>query len=126
MERENVFIAEPQEHRQEPPQPERVQQGTPSTPNDEGFSGPLLGHEGSQEMRSRWESIQARFIDDPMTVVKEADELVATAIKRLSETFANERINLERQWSQGNTASTEDLRLALRKYRAFFNRLLVV
>jgi hypothetical protein len=126
MERENVIIVEPPEHRQEPQQSERVEQGAPSTPREQGFSGPLLGHETSEEMRSRWESIQARFIDDPTSVVKEADELVATAVKRLSETFAKERLNLERQWSEGNSASTEDLRLALRKYRAFFNRLLVV
>jgi uncharacterized protein (DUF2236 family) len=87
---------------------------------------PLLAPDTSQEMRARWESIQTRFIDDPASVVKEADELVSSAIKRLSETFARERSNLEQQWAQGKDASTEDLRLALRRYRAFFQRLLAV
>jgi hypothetical protein len=93
---------------------------------EDGFSGPLLAHDASEEMRTRWESIQTRFIDDPASVVKEADELVSSAIKRLSETFTNERAKLEHQWSQGKEASTEDLRLALRRYRAFFQRLLAV
>jgi len=126
MERENVITVEQPENREEPEQSERVQQGAPGTRSEEGFSGPLLGRDISEDLRSRWESIQTSFIDDPRTAVKEADELVSTAIKRLSETFTNERGNLERQWAQGTDVSTEDLRVALRKYRAFFHRLLAV
>ena len=77
-------------------------------------------------MRSRWEDIQAGFVDEPRSSVQKADELVAEAIKHLSEGFADAREMLERQWDQGNDVSTEDLRLSFRRYRAFFERLLAI
>jgi len=58
--------------------------------------------------------------------VQEADSLVATAMKRLAEQFALERSTLEGQWDRGGDVSTEDLRIALRRYRSFFGRLLSV
>ena len=87
---------------------------------------PLLPGDFSEEMRTRWETIQTAFVDDPRVSVQQADELVASAIKRLAETFAQERSKLEQQWSTGNDVSTEDLRQALRRYRAFFQRILSV
>jgi hypothetical protein len=45
---------------------------------------------------------------------------------RLAKSFAQERTQLESQWSGGGDASTEDLRVAIRKYRSFFDRLLSV
>ncbi|HEY1493312.1 MAG TPA: hypothetical protein VGF49_02160 [Candidatus Solibacter sp.] len=87
---------------------------------------PLLPGDFSEEMRTRWETIQTAFVDDPRVSVQHADELVASAIKRLAETFAQERSTLEQQWSTGNDVSTEDLRQALRRYRAFFQRILSV
>jgi hypothetical protein len=58
--------------------------------------------------------------------VEQADSLVAGTMKRLAEMFANERANLEGRWDRGDNVSTEDLRLALRRYRSFFGRLLSV
>ena len=58
--------------------------------------------------------------------MKQADELVALAMKRLAETFAGERGRLEQQWDRGDDVSTEDLRQTLRKFRSFFQRLLTV
>jgi hypothetical protein len=74
--------------------------------------------------RTRWEAVQTGFVDEPRRAVEEADSLVAQVIKRLSEVFADERSNLEHQWDQGDKISTEDLRIALQKYRSFFDRLL--
>ena len=93
---------------------------------NEDTSGPLLGDTESQGMRTRWDEIQTGFVDDPRQAVERADQLVAEAMKRLAETFANERSNLEGQWSRGDQADTEDLRVALRRYRAFFDRLLSI
>jgi hypothetical protein len=93
---------------------------------EEEASGHLIAPEQSAEMRSRWEGIQAGFVDEPRECVKQADRLVSDAIRSLSETFARERENLEHQWSQGGDVSTEDLRQALRRYRTFFQRLLAV
>ncbi len=92
---------------------------------DEG-PGPLLPQDRVQELRSRWDQVQTGFVDEPRAAVQQADELVATAMKHIAETFANERSNLEHQWDRGDEVNTEDLRQALRKYRAFFQRLLSI
>ena len=76
--------------------------------------------------RTRWDAIQTGFVDEPRKAVEEADALVAQVIKRLTEVFANERSTLEHQWDRGEQVSTEDLRLALQKYRSFFERLLAL
>jgi hypothetical protein len=77
-------------------------------------------------LRNRWDEIQASFVDEPRGAVERADSLVAEAIKMLAETFASERANLEGQWDRGEDVSTEDLRVALQRYRAFFGRLLAI
>jgi hypothetical protein len=76
------------------------------------------------DFRSRWDQIQAGFVDEPRAAVERADGLVADAISKLAEGFARTRAQLEEQWKRGDQASTEDLRLALRHYRSFFTRLL--
>jgi hypothetical protein len=88
--------------------------------------GPLLTGGDTQELRNRWDQIQTGFVDEPRMAVKQADELVALAMKRLAESFAGERGRLEQQWDRGDDVSTEELRQALRKYRSFFQRLLTV
>jgi hypothetical protein len=74
--------------------------------------------------RTQWDAIQTGFVDEPRRAVEAADELVAQVIKRLAEVFAGERTTLEHQWDRGEQVSTEDLRVALQKYRSFFERLL--
>lgn len=88
--------------------------------------GPLLPEDVVKDFRSRWDQIQTGFVDEPRNAVQQADELVAQAIKRLAENFATARSGLEEQWGRGDNVSTEDLRVALRKYRTFFQRLLAV
>jgi hypothetical protein len=78
------------------------------------------------ELRSRWDSIQVGFVDEPRNAVEEADALVSSTMKRLAEIFAAERQKLEQQWDRSENISTEDLRLALRRYRSFFARLLAI
>jgi hypothetical protein len=84
----------------------------------------LLPQQQIDELRSRWDAIQASFIDEPRRAVKDADALVTTATKSLSDVFSNQRTQLEQQWSRGDDVSTEDLRLTLQQYRSFFSRLL--
>ena len=74
--------------------------------------------------RTQWDAIQTGFVDEPRKAVQEADALVSLVTKRLAEVFTDERNALEHQWDRGDEISTEDLRLALRKYHAFFERLL--
>ncbi|MFL6444385.1 MAG: hypothetical protein ACJ713_11260 [Candidatus Sulfotelmatobacter sp.] len=79
-----------------------------------------------QDLRTRWKDIQTGFVDEPRKAVEQADGLVASAMKRLAEVFAQERSGLEQQWDRGDNVSTEDLRVALQRYRSFFDRLLSV
>ena len=85
---------------------------------------PLFSESEMGEFRSQWTKIQTHFVDEPRGTVKDADELVATVMQRLAEGFANERSGLEKQWDRGDNASTEDLRVALHRYRSLFDRLL--
>jgi hypothetical protein len=99
---------------------QRGQTGTRST----GDSAPLFPDNELGDLRSRWDKIQAGFVDQPRKAVEEADSLVAATMKRLAEVFAQERSKLEGQWDRGDNVSTEDLRVALQRYRSFFQRLL--
>jgi hypothetical protein len=77
-------------------------------------------------LRSRWNDVQAGFVDDPRKCVQSADGLVADVVQQLTNGFSKARSNLEEQWARGEDISTEDLRLALKRYREFFERMLAV
>ena len=87
-------------------------------------AAPVFPEKEADALRVEWDAIQASFVDEPRRAVEEADHLVAATMKRLAESFAEERARLEGQWDRGDDVSTEDLRVALRRYRSFFTRLL--
>ncbi len=117
-------------------QPESVEQSAVSTdtaphaqqPTHATGSGDrmLFADAELSQLRSRWTEVQAQFVDDPRDCVQKADGLVADVVDRLTSGFAQARSGLEEQWSRGEEASTEDLRIALQRYRDFFERLLAV
>jgi hypothetical protein len=92
--------------------------------HENGMGG--LSPQERDRMRSRWTEIQVGFVDHPRQSVQEADQLVASAMQRLSDSFARTRSSLEGQWSRGEDVQTEELRTALQHYRSFFERLLGV
>ena len=104
------------------------------TPDADGNGGGIAADPGShaslldggelRDMTMRWKDIQAEFVDEPATAVREADALVAELMQRLATMFASERAELENRWAGGNQVSTEELRQGLRLYRSFFERLL--
>lgn len=98
----------------------------PGISDDDGGPATLFASDEAEDLRRRWTDVQTAFVDEPRQAVERADELVATVIKRLATIFADERANLERQWDRGGDVSTEDLRVSLRRYRGFFDRLLSV
>jgi hypothetical protein len=100
--------------------------GAATAPAIDEQAAPLFSPEEAKDFRARWDAIQVSFVDDPRRVVEQADSLVALTMKRLAEIFAAERAKLEGQLDRGDNVSTEDLRLALRRYRSFFGRLLSV
>jgi len=112
----------------EPEGPKLVKGQEPETRDNKAaaFSNPmpLFSESEMGDFRSQWSKVQTGFVDEPRRTVEEADKLVAAVMQRLAEGFANERSGLEKQWDSGDNVSTEDLRLALQRYRSFFDRLL--
>lgn len=98
--------------------------GTSSSADTSGSDASLVPTDMSVTFQQRWEVIQTRFVDEPRGAVEDADGLVANLMQQLAEGFANERERLEGQWDRGEDISTEDLRVALQRYRSFFQRLL--
>ena len=94
-----------------------------SSPAD---ASPLFPAGEASSCRVRWIEAQTSFVDEPRHAVEQADGLVAEMMQRLATVFADERSTLEQQWSRGDDISTEDLRVALQRYRSFFDRLLSV
>ncbi|HEV7663077.1 MAG TPA: hypothetical protein VGQ62_06040 [Chloroflexota bacterium] len=102
---------------QQPVQPRR---------EDQAAQPSLFKGNDGEEFHRRWSDIQASFVDEPRGAVEQADTLVAEVMQRLAQVFAEERRTLEQQWDKGGDADTEELRLALRRYRSFFDRLLAM
>jgi hypothetical protein len=94
--------------------------------NAQADASPLFPAGEATSFRARWSEAQTSFVDEPRHAVEQADGLVAEMMQRLAKVFADERSTLEEQWSRGDDISTEDLRVALQRYRSFFDRLLSV
>jgi len=86
--------------------------------------GALFEQSVLSEFNTRWTDIQTGFVDEPRRAVQQADALVQDIITRIADSFGHERSQLEQQWDRGDQVSTEDLRVALQRYRSFFSRLL--
>src|SRR5690242_4039562 len=118
-------VAQPDPRDGAPRRPDMPDRAPP--PGDRGDgeqAAALFAPNDAQTYHSKWDAIQASFVDEPRQAVEQADGLVAEVMQRLAQVFADERGNLEKQWGQGDNVSTEDLRIALRRYRSFFDRLL--
>jgi len=96
--------------------------GAARSPADDDIE--LLPAGDRDDLGRQWEDIQTGFVDEPRQTVERADALVATVMQQLADGFASERDRLEQQWDRGEDISTEDLRIALQRYRSFFRRLL--
>lgn len=80
----------------------------------------------TEEIKSRWRKIQTQFVDEPRTSVDRAESLIEEVMNKLMQKFANERDMLDSSAESGEELTTEDLRVALRRYRAFLQRLLTL
>jgi hypothetical protein len=105
---------------------EQAQQETRRDEEQDGQDEALFADDEAQGLRSRWEDVQRGFVDEPREAVQKADDLVSDLVEQLTKGFAETRSGLEEQWNKGEEASTEDLRVAFTRYRAFFQRLLKV
>ena len=85
----------------------------------------LIAEDAAVDIRSSWGVIQQGFVDDPWSAVKTADDLVGDVLDKLAAIFDEQRLHLAEQWSNGEP-DTEQLRLSLRRYRDFLDRLLTI
>jgi len=85
---------------------------------------PLLADDEASGFRNKWTDVQGEFVDRPREAVEQADRLVADLMQRLAAQFSETRATLEQQWDGQEDVSTEDLRVAMTRYRSFFERLL--
>jgi hypothetical protein len=100
---------------------------TPPASHDNGEQrNPLFSNDEEKNFRERWQNIQTAFVDEPRQAVEHADELIAEILQHLARRFSDQRSRLESEWEHSDKASTEELRLALRRYRSFCDRLLSI
>ncbi|MEU8155918.1 hypothetical protein AB0B94_19850 [Micromonospora sp. NPDC048986] len=83
----------------------------------------LLDADTAQGFRDRWRDVQLRFVDDPQAAAGEAQSLVQEAIQALSSALAAQKNTLG-GWQDAGSADTEQLRMAVRNYRDFLDRVL--
>jgi hypothetical protein len=76
-----------------------------------------------EDLRVQWTAIQASFVDEPRESVEKADQLISSAIRRITDDLQAKRSELAENWNK-NDVSTEDLRTSLQHYHALFDRLL--
>ncbi|MFC3501002.1 hypothetical protein ACFOOK_08505 [Micromonospora krabiensis] len=83
----------------------------------------LFDADTAQSFRDRWRDVQLRFVDDPRAAAAEAQAMVEEAIEALSAALTAQRNTLG-AWQEAGAADTEELRMAVRRYRDFLDRVL--
>ncbi|HTA00647.1 MAG TPA: hypothetical protein VK802_09725 [Streptosporangiaceae bacterium] len=69
-----------------------------------------------------WNEIQAMFVDDPRASIESAAGLVDGRVEELIQSLTERQHSIQSGW-QADDAGTEELRVALRHYRTFWNSL---
>jgi hypothetical protein len=105
-----------------PGQQSSGQQGAQAT---DGQRERLVPADHAASYASRWDAVKGTFVDEPREAVAQADALVGELLEELEMLFREQRRDIERGLDADET-STEDLRMALRRYRSFFDRLLAL
>ena len=111
----------------EPPADTPAPEGLPEpgaatdAPAAAGTSASLVGSLDTDGIRNRFLDIQAGFVDEPRQAVEEAGRFVDDLLQQVADALREQRAQLAGATDEG---STEDLRLALRAYRQFVDRIL--
>jgi hypothetical protein len=85
--------------------------------------GPLFADSDAHSFRDRWRDVQLRFVDDPKAAADDAATLVDEAVDALAASLRTQKAQLA-EVAEGATGDTEQLRVRIRGYRDFLDRLL--
>jgi hypothetical protein len=107
--------------REEGAEPARAEAEAPEAATPEPAPTPAAPSLDADSVRSRFLDIQAGFVDEPRQAVEEAGRLVEELAQQVIDALQAQRGQLQVPAAE---ASTEDLRLAMRSYRQFVDRLL--
>lgn len=83
-------------------------------------ASPMAGD--SQQLHERWATIQSAFVDDPHGSVTSAADMVTEVIATVVASAKERESGLRGEWDRDGV-DTEDLRNALRSYRALLDHL---
>jgi hypothetical protein len=83
----------------------------------------LWSDETTEGFRTRWREVQLCFVDDPSGAVHQAQTLTAEVVDAMTTALGKQRDDLD-QWRTAGASDTEELRVALRRYRDFLDQVL--
>ena len=87
--------------------------------------GALFAADTAAGFRDRWRDVQLQFVDDPRGAAGAAQQLVEESVEALTSALAEQRERLG-AWQGAESEDTEELRVVVRRYRDFLDRLLAL
>jgi hypothetical protein len=81
--------------------------------------------EATKHFQTAWHEVKAEFVDDPVTALTRAHDLLTDAVNELTESLLAERDELD-PLRTTSTPDTESMRMAMRGYREFLDRILAL
>jgi len=94
---------------------------TGRAPGADDARKPLFGQREAEEFHTRWRELAATFVDEPKAAVREAESLVGKLMDELKDHLDEQKRSLS-----GDRTDTEELRIALRRYRSLADQILAV
>ncbi|WIM98174.1 hypothetical protein ACTOB_001758 [Actinoplanes oblitus] len=99
--------------------------GEPAPAGEEGsiIRATIWDEDAARHFRAAWHEVKAEFVDDPVNALTRAHDLLTDAVNELTEVLLAERDDLDPLRGTG-TPDTESMRMAMRGYREFLDRIL--
>jgi hypothetical protein len=85
----------------------------------------LWDDEATSQFHNEWHEVKAQFVDDPVAALTRAHDLLTEAVHELTESLLAERDDLD-PLRRTSTPDTESMRMAMRGYREFLDRILAL
>ena len=85
----------------------------------------VWSEDAARRFRDEWQVVAARFVDEPEAALTQAQALVSGAVHTLAETLLAEQVDLDPR-RQAERPDTEAMRVAMRRYRDFLERVLAL